>query len=346
MGEVNEGPDSIRLYHTGAASHGDAQTDPLLSIGGNLSSTEVKSFKVVYGQEEIGSLDLDWASGPCGEGQAWVRTPSVDKVTFAAPGEGSGVAVAILNGETKTVHSTTKAKYARITRVSANPLSGVMPVELVDSLGAVLGPRNATAAEASSGQTLYRGLGLQTTPAVEALRVYLVTLGTARTLSQDGYGVGAITIRASDGTFDDWPARGYVLNKTTGEVSYYAARSRRALTIAAADRDIWGSTTPGAGIGDKGASGEEIVPVPPLEIAVEAPASQPSGAITVAASETTAPVGVSPYSHPIDYATGVSIGALAAGDWYGVWIKRLLVAGTSASPVQHSGITWQFDISL
>ena len=345
MGEVNEGPDSIRLYHTGAASHGDAQTDPDASLGGNLSSTEVKSLKVVYGQEEIGALDVDWVSGLCGEGQAWVRTPSADMVTFAAPGEKSGAAAAILNGETKTVHSATKAKYARITRVSASPLSGVMPVELVDNLGAVLGPRNATAAEASAGQTLYRGLGLQTTQAVEALRVYLTTLGTERTVSQDGYGVGSVTIRASDGTFDDWPARGYVLNQTTDEVSYYAKRSRRALTVVAAGRDIWGSTTPGAGIGDKGASGEKIVPVPPLEIAAEATEGE-GGAITVAASETTAPFGVGPYSRPIDYASGVSIGAIAAGNWNGVWIKRLLIAGTSASPIQHSGITWQFDITI
>lgn len=66
-----------------------------------------------------------------------------------------------------------------------------------------------------------------------------------------------------------------------------------------------------------------------IEIAVEAPSSQPDGNVQEIADEDTAPSALS-FSAPTSKATGVSIGDLAAGNIYYIWIRRTVGAAASA----------------
>jgi len=62
-----------------------------------------------------------------------------------------------------------------------------------------------------------------------------------------------------------------------------------------------------------------------FEIGIEAPASQPAGAIQSIPNESTAPTSVS-FSAPSSKSAGLSIGDLPAGYKYGIWVKRIVPA--------------------
>lgn len=66
-----------------------------------------------------------------------------------------------------------------------------------------------------------------------------------------------------------------------------------------------------------------------LRLDVEAPGSQPGGAIQTIANEDAPPSGLS-WQRPISYDTGVSIGNLAAGNKYGIWLRRKVPLGSWA----------------
>jgi hypothetical protein len=70
-----------------------------------------------------------------------------------------------------------------------------------------------------------------------------------------------------------------------------------------------------------------------IRIAVETPSNKSTGYIQYITNESTAPTGLS-WSANYSFATGLSIGTLAAGEFYGVWTRRKVPVG--AGPV--SGI--------
>ena len=153
---------------------------------------------------------------------------------------------------------------------------------------------------------------------------------------------GAGTISISAGSFDtDWPGMGFCRIETSAgalkEIVYYSSRTATELAVPAAGRSLLGTTAAA------GAATDKIYPVPGLRIAVEAPSAQPGGYIT---DKTTAGEGSIPtetWSSAITQATGLSVGTLAAGEQYGVWVRRAVVVGHVAATAALNRIRWSFD---
>lgn len=55
-----------------------------------------------------------------------------------------------------------------------------------------------------------------------------------------------------------------------------------------------------------------------------------NGTAETVANENTAPVG-EVFSQPVDYAGGLSLGSLAPGDYFPVWVKRVIPASAAAA---------------
>jgi hypothetical protein len=66
-----------------------------------------------------------------------------------------------------------------------------------------------------------------------------------------------------------------------------------------------------------------------IDIAVEPPSAQPAGFVQTIADEDTPPTAIT-FNHAITEGTAVSIGNLAPGEIYGVWLKRIVIASAGA----------------
>ncbi len=67
-----------------------------------------------------------------------------------------------------------------------------------------------------------------------------------------------------------------------------------------------------------------------IRICVEEPSNKSTGYIQTIANEGTEPSGSPTWSAVYSFATGLSIGTLAPGEFYGVWVRRKIPAGCSA----------------
>ena len=346
MGDVYTGADSIRLYLTGAASDGAAQADPNLSLGKYRSSSLATTLGVAVAGGPA-NITVDYVSGACGEGDHSISSETTGSLAFTPAGGSKGTAVTIANGETKVLVAggSEPAKYCVVTRTSATNLSGTATVTTAYQFNNVVGFDNVSTAEQAAGDSEYRCLAAKNVSAAttNGLLIWLSTLGTPRTVNATGYAAsGAVTVTITSGDVDDWPESGAVLNSDTGEVLYYSSRSSSALTVPAGGRDIWTDVAGGAA----GSSGDALVPIPMIRLGAEAPASQPDGAFTdkTSAGEGSAPAGVT-FVHPIasDDADVVDIGSLSAGNIYGLWIERIVIAGAAATASATNSIDFTFE---
>lgn len=67
-------------------------------------------------------------------------------------------------------------------------------------------------------------------------------------------------------------------------------------------------------------------PSPSTDLAIGLAAVGANAVETAVANENTAPAGVT-FSSPATYAAGLSLGNLAPGQYYGVWLRRTVTAG-------------------
>lgn len=324
--------DAVRLYLTGAASDGGAQTDPLESLGKYRSATEVAGMEVAVSQS-IANITIDYVSHENGTGTAYLVAVTVDTVAWRSPGGAQGTAVAIANGETKQVSASgALGEYARVTRTSTTALAGSAVMLLSDRFNAAIGQRDVSVVDADpSGFERAWCLCVKnvSTGTVQRLKVWLKAIGTI-VAAKDAYTTGVITLMVQGGTLHDWDDAGFVKNTTTEEVMFYASRTADTLTIAAAGRDVYDETAGGEGVGMAGAQGATLVPIGGLRIAHEAPSAQPSGTFT----DNTANDGeqlpgalsfVTPTSE--DDADVLDIGTLTTGQIAGIWLAKYVLPG-------------------
>jgi hypothetical protein len=167
---------------------------------------------------------------------------------------------------------------------------------------------------------------------------YLPQLGTSQISAATQLGASGLgTITLSSGNFNDWPQSGFCRIQTTGgtlkEIVYYSGRTANTLSVPAAGRAQLGTTAAA------GAATDNIYAVPGLRIAGEAPVAN---AIQTIVDDTTQPSGRT-WSTGIATGNGVSIGTLASGAEYGLWLERTIAPGTTATPLAQYGIKFQFD---
>lgn len=334
------GPDSLRLFLTGAGSDGGAQTDPNLSLGNFRSSTEEAGLGVTRASA-IANITIAYAAVLNGVGDGTLTATGADTLKWTPPGGGQGADVTILNGETKVIPGSDTDKYVRVTRTSATALTGTETDTLALTLNNVAGFDNVSSAEAAAGDDEYRALMCKNVNSVdvEAIKVYLATLGTQRvsgTAQLGASGAGTITTATASG-FSDWPASGWCRIETSAaalrEIVYYSSRTDTSLTVPANGRARLGTTAAA------GAATDLIYPVPGCRLAIEAPVAN---AIQTIANEGTTPTGVT-WSTAITAAAGLSIGTLAAAALYGLWIHREIPIGAVARPRVTQDLRFAFD---
>lgn len=335
--------DSLRLHLSGAASDGGAQADPDASLGNYRSSTEVTHLGHSI-TNPIANVTIDYVSGKNALGPGTLHAPTADTLTWKAHGGSTGTAVTIANGETKIVEDGTDTNaYLRVSRTSADGLTGTATVTIVDQLNNQIGFDNITSAEAVASDDEYRVLffKVDASSSVKLLKVWIGQDGTATTSSVGQLGAsGAGTIQGAADCFSDWPDTGGCRIETSGdvirEIVYYNLKTSDTLTVPAAGRELLGTTAAA------GANDDNLYNVPLIRIAKEAPSAQPSGYIQTIADEDTAPAAVS-WVSGVTAATGVDIGTLATGYIQGLWIHRETPAGQVAEAGILHKLEWSFD---
>ena len=347
MAEIKTRADSLRMYHTGAAADGNAQTDPNLSLGNFRSSTRMTA-TVVAVTSPIANVTVDFVSAENGTGAGSLTATGVNDLKWTPPGGTQGVAVTIANGETKILEAggSEPQKYIQVTRTSATALTGTATVTITNPLNNVAGFDDLSSAEASAGDTEYRCLAIknEATVSITGVTAKIGTLGTQRVSNTTQLGVsGAGTIESSTGgAFDDWPATGWAAVKTDvpalREIVYYSSRTATVLTVPSTGRAQLGTSAAA------GAATDTVDAVPGIAIGLDAPTSQPSGSFVdnTGAGEGTAPAAVT-FVTPYTDAEAASIGTLATLEIYGIWIKREVPAATQSNPAAIQSVVFNYD---
>ena len=338
--------DALFIYLTGAASDGAAQTDPDLSLGDYRGSSEWEVLDNTI-TSPIANVTVDFVAGANGVGAGTLDAASADTLTWAAPGGSTGAAVTIANGETKILEDGTDTDaYIRVTRTTADALSGTATCTLAENYNNVVGFDNVSSGEATAGDTEYRCLCFKNESAstVQNLKVVVATLGTQRTTAASQLGAsGAGTIGISAGTFADWDDSGWARIEDSGgslrEIVYYSSRTSTELTVPAAGREALGTTN------DAGAADDTVDNVPGMRMAKEAPSSQSAGYFTdkTGAGEGSQPAGLTWRTDTSFTGSPVDIGDLSAGEIYGLWIEREIPAGAVAEASVISKFLFQYD---
>lgn len=331
--------DSLRRYLTGAGSDGGAQTDPNAALGNYRSSTQLGGLGVTR-SSAISNVTVDYAAPENGTGNGTLTAASSTTLRWTPPGGTIGPAVTIADGETKLLEgggATGPNQFVIVSRTSASSLTGTETDALADVYNALFD--NVGSAEATAGDDEYRGLMLKNVNSVDigSLKVYLATLGTQAVSDSAQLGSSGSGTITTTGSFADWPDTGFCRIMTSGavirEIVYYSSRTSTSLTIPTAGRALGGTSAAA------GASADTLDAVPGIRIAKEATSSSH---IQTVADENTAPTGVT-WNTGITAATGLSIGTLAAGALYGLWIHRFVPAGAVAAPSVLSLVKYSFD---
>jgi len=329
--------DSIRFYNSGAGSDGASQSSADACLGAYRASNEV-TVASHQASSLPANITIDYISGACAPGSYTLTFDGSDAVTLTTPTGSAGTSVTILNGETKIVEgkesgATVPEKYFRLSRSSATALSGTATVTVTEQYNNVIGFDNVTVSEATSGVDEYRCVAIknESSAQVDNIAIAVKTIGTQRTSDTTQLGAsGAGTLEISSGDFSDWPEAGYCRIEDSGgslqEIVYYASRTSTVLTVPAAGRGLLGTSA------SAGAATDTLDSVPGIRLAVEAPTGgDTNGYAQTIANETTAPTAVS-WSSEIDVDSGPSIGSLASGEIYFIWIHREVPAGATALP--------------
>lgn len=343
------GADSLRLFHTGAAADGDAQTDPDASLGNYRSSTEAERTGILY-NALIRGLQVTFGSRANG---ATGTTGSITLATGTSArytAEGSSIPGAEKEIPYDTIvtlaDGADPSKFIRVRRVMTTPMSGHGTVTFFDQFNNVFGMLNADNTEQGAGSAKYRAVMVRNVSSELASSIVFRVLpldGTVATTSAGQLGAsGSGTITGATDAFCDWPITGWARIQDSGgtlrEIVHYTSRTDTALTVPSAGRGRLG-TSAGAG-----AATDTATPVPGIRIAWEDASPKAGGNVQTIADEDTAPTGVT-WSTAITVAAGVSAGQLDGGDQGALWIHRELPAGVAASPEQHSHIEMSFTVA-
>ena len=343
---VNTHGDAVRVYLTGAASDGDAQANPDLSLGHYRSSTNMESARGVRVHDPIPNINVLYADRANGIGIGALTATGDDTLAWTPPNGSQGSEITILNGASAVIEGAgDRGAFLLIERTSADALFGSASVVVTENINNAVGGDNVSSAEALAGDDEYRALMLKNVSSsdVADLSLWIDTLGTQRTSDTAQLAAsGADTIETGTANgFADWPEQGYVHIKTragaTREIAYYASRTATVLTVPAAGRGLLG-TSAGAGAAD-----DTVDAVPGVRIAHEAPGSQPTGNIQTIANESTSPTGRT-WKNGTTEATGVSVGVLKAGYLAGIWIHREAPAGMFADAFVLNKIRLQYGV--
>lgn len=339
MTAIYDRADSLWKMLTGASTDGGSQTDPALSLGNYASSTRVAGL-VVSVTSPISGITVTYASPENATGTGTLTATSSTTLAYTAPGGSQGPSVSIAAGQSYVLEDgSDPGAYITISSSTAS-VTGTASLALSLPLNTAISMTDAAPAETTAGSVRYRAIMAvnKSAASINNLSYWIGQIGTQQVSAAGQLGAsGAGTISLSSGSFATWPSSGFCHIQTSGgstrEIVYYSSRTDLTLTIPAAGRGLLG-TSAAAGAGT-----DNLYSVPGLRIAKEEPTAN---ALQTIASDTTAPTGLT-WNAGITAATGLSIGTLASGDGYGIWIERTIVAGSQAIALAQFTLRHQFD---
>jgi len=183
MSDIKTRADSLRIYHTGAASDGAVQADQTLSLGGYRAGDEAQPNDLAIGDAVFGVVI---ASAAMTAGAAILAAPTTGTIALKRPGGTAyGPAVTIADGETKVIESDTPGQFIRATRSSAVDLAGASSLAVTLRRNNVYGMSDVPDASATSGSTTYRAIILKNESLLNVTSVILSLSGGS------GYAAGA-----------------------------------------------------------------------------------------------------------------------------------------------------------
>lgn len=190
---------------------------------------------------------------------------------------------------------------------------------------------NVTASESELGDTEYRAFFVKNTHATLTFTSAKVYISPTGTLPMSGLSTG-LTAGGSETTVDvdsgaDFPTSGAFF--VEDEEITYTGRTGNQFT--GCTRGANGTTKAIHAIGAKVEHNQ-------IRFYVEEPSNKTTGYIATIATESTEPAGSPTWNNKYTFADGLSIGSLAPGEFYGVWVRRKIPVGCQAS----TGISYVF----
>ena len=327
MADALTAADSMRVYLTGATSHGAAQLNPDASLGLYRSCRMVEqlAFRRV---NPISGITVEFVAGANGTGTGALTAIAASSIQWTPPGGSPGDAVTIANGETKILEGSDADQYIRVTRTSATALGGNESIITFEVLHNAIAGDEVGDTEATAGSANHRAVAVanvRSSGDLTSVSAWLEPLGTEAVSSGAQLGLsGAGTITFAANALDDWPAHGFARIRETGgtfrETIYYTSRTDNDLTVPAAGRELIGTAAAGAGT-------DIVTPVAGFALFAETPTANALDDST--ADESTGPTSPT-WNGGYDAASGVSLGTIAADAFVGLWIKQLVPAGMVA----------------
>jgi len=190
---------------------------------------------------------------------------------------------------------------------------------------------NVSAAESEVGDTEYRAFFIKNTHATlsfVAAKVYISPTGTlpmSLLTTQLENGGSETTVDVADAS--DFPTSGAFF--VEDEEVTYTGKSGNQFT---------GCTRGANGTSKVLHTTAKRVEHNQVRFYVEEPSNKSTGYIATIADESTSPAGSPTWLNPYTFATGASIGTLAPGEFYGVWVRRKIPVGCKAK----TGISYVF----
>lgn len=299
-------PDTFRLY-----------------LGGNWrSTTEIKSLKFTAPRNVTGVV-IDAPSNLNGPGTGHLSwDASASSLFWRAPGdEDVGAAVVISGDGPYVLFSDSGEAHLEVTVTESSlPVEDAADEIALRVVEESLLPSWAGAENAGSPKTRYHLLVVKNEDGADAMADTVAYIESSSPLAAsttlvDAFGVDTGAMRVS--SVDGWPKRSFwIHNESQNDIRYVKYRTARTLYVAA------------AGAGHRGFSavpwlkGSTISVYPEVDISIEAPTLNQFDS---PADEETEPSGAN-WSAPEIYAAGLSLGSLANGALYGIWVRETILA--------------------
>lgn len=271
-----------------------------------------------------------------------VFTASGQTLTWTAPGDSGGAAVAVGAGGDFTLFSGDISKWIDVT-VSAGSLPAGDETDsvLLTLPNGRLIP-DCEGDETSAGKTRYYAVAFKNEHATDTLYSALAYLQkevstaadttTAGTLVDGGNGDAVLECTS----LTNWPSNGWVYNVTKDDFRYYYNKGGNSMWCQDPGTTIRGKTT------DAWEAGDTIRLAPDVDIGLGSVGA--GNQFEDPANETTAPTAVT-FSCPITALSGVSLGDLDSGDVAVVWLREVIPAGARAKASALSQLKVQIDVT-
>lgn len=324
--------DSVREYHSGAASDGASQPNPSLCLGG-YRAVDLADSKSIEVAATVKNLYVGSVSGANLVGKGALISLDGVSVKWQAPGSdlpGPAHVFSLGQAGTAVVEGSDANQFLRV--IGTPPFSlGTQIVTLRNVQENVFGFGIVPNATASAGISQYRATVLRNVSQsdVTLLKRWIDQLGTQAVSDIAQLGSSGSGTIQSHYSLMDWPQSGWCQIRNVGtlrEVVYYTSRTSYALIVPAAGRALLGSSA------SAGAGTDTIHAVPGIAIALSIVGVQSPGAVMATiANQTTAPSSVT-WNLEITSVLGLQVARLMPGQQIGVWMWRHIPAGAVYDP--------------